>query len=220
MDKVTLLKGSVILVFLLIIAALIYYIYLMATGPGTHMPDLPPAGTIFEEPLQQSCSLPAINRMINGVNYKITPVATYNITARVARSCQYHDEMAPLVPMDMVLLWGRLKDADVDSNIAYSQRDRRYDYRYSGYCPVSGSYIKTHSANTHIIPENDAVYVALKGAAQGQQLTMGGFLVDIYWSRGGGPHWWKTSRTRGDSGMGSCELFYVDCVTAGNSTVT
>ncbi|MCD1294143.1 hypothetical protein CUJ83_03935 [Methanocella sp. CWC-04] len=220
MDRIKLLMVLFFSLFLIIMSGLIYCIYSSFNNYESMHPEVPPCGTIFEEPLQQYCSILTICRTYNGVDFEIEPVATYNITATVKSKSIYHDEMSSIVPIDMVLVWGKLEDADVDGYITYNQYDRKYQYRYMGGCPVSGSYIQSHSSNTHIIPSNDAVNGALGSLARDRQITMGGYLVDVYWTSGGGLRWIKTSRIRTDSGMGSCEVFFVDSVTIGNETYT
>jgi hypothetical protein len=66
--------------------------------------------------------------------------------------------------------------------------------------------VTSHSANTHLIPANDAVRAALKRLRSGEVVHLSGELVDGKRSDGA---WIKTSLTRVDSGPGSCEVLLV-----------
>ena len=64
-----------------------------------------------------------------------------------------------------------------------------------------------HSANTHLIPANDAVRAALKRLRIGEVVHLSGELVDGQRNDGA---WIKTSLTRVDSGPGACEVLLVE----------
>jgi len=63
-----------------------------------------------------------------------------------------------------------------------------------------------HAANTHIIPANDSVKHQLSKIRLGQIVHIKGQLVEA--KRFDGWHW-RSSLTRGDTGVGACELMYV-----------
>ena len=58
-----------------------------------------------------------------------------------------------------------------------------------------------------MIPANEWVKGKLKDLRIGDVIQARGFLVDVDRDDG---FYWRTSKTRNDSGNGSCEIFYVE----------
>ena len=142
--------------------------------------------------------------------WRLTPRADYDITARILAREDYHfDSLADLAPEDLALGWGPMSDNAVLTHFDISQDVRFYFWQSRGPLVISREAVTRHSANTHIIPANDAVGAALKRLRIGQVVHLSGELVDGRRSDGA---WIKTSLTRLDSGPGSCEVLLVEQV--------
>jgi hypothetical protein len=139
--------------------------------------------------------------------YDITPVATFQLEARVLGSKHYRvGREADLSPVDLALGWGMMSKDHVLGEIAITQSNRFYYWRVQQF-PVPQKVIETSSANMHMIAANEAVRDALFNAKTGDVVKLKGFLVSINSDDG----WsWKSSMTRNDTGKGACEVILVD----------
>ena len=145
--------------------------------------------------------------------FSITPVAEYDISARVVSVRTYSRKWtASLSPVDLALVWGRLGDRKMDDYISYKQKNRWYFYRYSHDCPVDNNYIITHSSNNHIIPASYNLSLALKSIKKNDHVRVEGYLVKVTGFSKKRKVNWGTSTTRKDSGDRSCELIYAKTI--------
>jgi len=141
-------------------------------------------------------------------DFMVTPRAEFGIRARVlSRENYYMGEESELSPVDLALGWGVMSDQAVLDRIDISQGGRWYFTRYDHPAPISDQQIIRHSGNMHMIPANDWVEGKLGDIRPGDLIQARGFLVDV--GRDDGFHW-NTSRSRNDTGNGSCEIFYVE----------
>ncbi|MDB6170503.1 MAG: hypothetical protein JWM88_3367 [Verrucomicrobia bacterium] len=139
--------------------------------------------------------------------YKIASLASYTIAARVLGSRRYrHEEAHELVPIDLVLGWGRMSDESVLSGLEISQGFRFYFYQWRGQPPIPRNEIATHSANVHVIPASPQVEQFVFNLPTGAIIKLTGDLVE---ARGPQGRVWSSSLTREDTGAGACELMYV-----------
>jgi hypothetical protein len=139
--------------------------------------------------------------------WTLTVRATYRITARVLARESYHfDAMSDLVPEDLALGWGPMSDNRVLATIDISQSNRFYYWRGSAATQLSREAIITHSANTHVIPQDGLIAKELARLRPGQVITLEGELVDATRGDGGAI---KTSLVRTDTGAGACEVMLV-----------
>jgi len=140
--------------------------------------------------------------------FLLTPRAEFGIRARVlSRENYYMGDEADLSPVDLALGWGVMSDQAVLDRIVISQSGRWYFTRYDYPAPIEDQQIIRHSGNMHMIPANDWVRGKLKDVRVGDLIQARGYLVDVDRDDG---FYWRTSRTRNDSGNGSCEIFYVE----------
>ncbi|MBI5639466.1 MAG: hypothetical protein HZA17_03475 [Nitrospirae bacterium] len=150
-------------------------------------------------------------------SFTIKPVASYRISALVARKKSYSSGWGALVaPVDLALAWGRLGEPESMDYISYSQSDRWYYYEYSADSPVDNSYIIRHSANNHIIPANENILKAVRSLGKKDKVLLEGSLVNISGTYEGRKVWWNSSLSRSDTDDGSCEVFYVTKVVIGD----
>jgi hypothetical protein len=142
--------------------------------------------------------------------WTLTVRASYRITARILALERYHfDSLADHIPEDLALGWGPMSDNQVLKSIDISQSDRFYFWRTSAHSPIARDVIISHSANTHVIPENSSIARQLAHLRPGEVITLTGELVDAVRDDG---RWIKTSLVRTDTGAGSCEVLLVQDV--------
>ena len=166
-----------------------------------------PAGVLApDEPHQREVYSTSF-REKNG--YRITPLATFDIRARViARERYRFGRAADLSPIDLVLGWGAMSDTEVLKKISFSQGGRAYTWMTRVF-PVHRRVIETHSANMHMIPSDGGIERRLKSIRAGNMVHLKGFLVEVTAAEGWG---WKSSLTRGDTRGGACELILVEAL--------
>jgi hypothetical protein len=176
-----------------------------------------PSGTetdeidISRDPLQtpQPSAEPIIKGIKNG-HLTLTPVADYRISAVVVGKKAYNGGWeSQISPLDLAMVWGKLAEAPYDKYIEYWQNSRWYFFRYKEGSPFDHSYAVTHSGNHHTIPANYNVRKALESIRKNDKVTLEGYLVNVKGTYRGKPVFWNTSLSRNDTGIGSCELFYV-----------
>jgi hypothetical protein len=174
----------------------------MAQSAAIH-PALP---TLSQPPVQTPVIQP-VKMVKNG--YMVKEVARYVVTARIVGAHRYHKgRETDISPVDLALGWGRMADEKILHKMSFSQ-DRRRLYLQSSSEPMTEDEIAASTANTHIIPANDAVEEKVASLQKDQVVTLHGALVDVTYPDG----WhWDTSMTRNDMGDGACEIMYVDAV--------
>jgi hypothetical protein len=96
-------------------------------------PEIPrPAGILApDEPYQKEFYTSSF-REKNG--YRIAPLATFDIRARVISSARYRfGRESDLSPVDLVLGWGAMSDSAVLKQISFSQNGRAYTWRTNSF---------------------------------------------------------------------------------------
>jgi hypothetical protein len=166
---------------------------------GTGEIERPPGVLAPEDPLQVRIEP---REKIERDGFHLVPRADFSATVRVLRREDYsRDRIADLVPADFAVGWGPMSDTTVLSGIEISQGNRFYYWRTETW-PIGRPDIEKHSANWHVIPENEAVRDVLSALRAGSLVELKGRLVDIQWPEGG----MRTSLTRDDTGAGACEI--------------
>ena len=184
---------------LLVIAAAIFgWNYL-------HRPiDYPPGVLISSEPEQ---TITFDGPMTRG-EYELKPLAHFALDARVLHRKVYHwDQLAPLVPVDLALGWGRMSDQSVLDQVSITQSMRFYWFAYTFPGPIPKEEIISHSTNVHIIPATPAIASQCKSLRIGELVHLSGDLVEA--TAPGRPPW-RSSLSRTDTGNGACELMWVN----------
>ena len=181
-----------------------------AWGQWEHRAISPADGVLApDEPLQTDANGAPV---IGLGRWTLTPRATYDITARILSREDYRfDPMSGLAPLDLALGWGPMSDNRVLKAFKISQGARFYSWRpVAEPLPIKLGEVIQYSANTHIIPANDAVAAKLaRLRLAGQVVHLTGLLVDG--ARDDGMTI-RTSLTRSDSGAGACEFMLVQHV--------
>jgi hypothetical protein len=159
------------------------------------------------EPVQEPTDRPSFEIETRKGPITLDPRASFAVSAVVASDEHYRfDDGAFLVPVDLVMTWGKLPEEPYKSQVSYGQITRYYFWR-TEHAELGLDYIKTHSANMHMIPADDNVRRALLAAGSGDAVRVRGLLVNA--RRADGFHW-RTSTTREDDGPGACELVWVE----------
>ena len=185
--------------FLLLIIGVIWKWYnysgQVPLGPGVMAPNAPQ---------QRNMGSPVNFRFDE---YTITEIAVFDIKAKVLSKKNYHfDREAELSPTDLALGWGNMSDERVLEKIKISQSGRFYRWRVDAF-PIPRREIETHSANMHLIPANDSIKSKIGKVRKGDIINISGSLVNVKSNNG---NWfWKSSKTRNDTGAGACELIFV-----------
>lgn len=142
-------------------------------------------------------------------DYLITPLAEYEVTARVLSKKDYAwDKSADLSPVDLALGWGAMSDSSLLENLRISQSGRWF-YVYWQNVNVDVNQVMTHSANTHILPANADIARRVKNVRRDDIVHLQGYLVQVTKRDG---FLWRSSLSRGDTGDGSCEVLWVTSV--------
>src|SRR6202166_3041587 len=171
-----------------------------------HQPD----GVLAADDPRQS-NVPPTGEKLRVGRWTLTPRADYQITARIlAREHYRFDALSDLVPEDLALGWGPMSDNRTLRAIDISQSNRFYYWHAPADSPIARDSIITHSANTHVIPQNALIARQLSRLRPGQVVTLSGELVDGVRDDG---RWVKTSLVRNDTGAGACEVMLVSDVT-------
>ena len=190
--------------------ALFIFVLSKAWGQWEHRAISPAHGVLApNEPLQTDANGAPV--IVLG-RWTLTPRATYDITARILSREDYRfDPMSGLAPLDLALGWGPMSDNQVLKAFKISQGARFYSWRpVAESLPIELGEVTQYSANTHIIPANDAVAAKLARLRLGGQVVhLTGLLVDG--ARDDGMTI-RTSLTREDSGAGACEFMLVQQV--------
>jgi hypothetical protein len=143
---------------------------------------------------------------IERAGFRLVPRAEFSARVRVLHREDYSiGPLAQLVPTDFAVGWGPMSDSSVLADIEISQGNRFYYWRTDNW-PIERRDIETHSANWHVIPENESVRDVLTRVRAGSLVELRGRLVDIEGKEGG----MRTSLTRNDTGAGACEILLAE----------
>lgn len=111
--------------------------------------------------------------------YKITPLANFQLVARVLGAKRYRtDREAELSPVDLALGWGPMANPNTLDKLTISQFNRWYHWRTDDF-PIPRRDIETNSANMHFIPGNSDIESELKFIKSGDTVKLMGYLVHI-----------------------------------------
>ncbi len=189
---------------------LILFVSLISYGAYQHFSNQPvthgTGAVANNQPINQAVNQNSFN--VNG--YRITPLESFEIEARVLSTEHYSfGREADLSPVDLALGWGKMSDEAILKDIKISQSNRFYFWHVDEF-PIPRREIETQSANMHMIPADDAIASTLKSVKTGQVVKISGFLVRA--DANDGWHW-QSSLTREDTGNGACEVVYVKSLT-------
>jgi hypothetical protein len=154
------------------------------------------------QPIQSEIDVEAFEHL----NYRITPLASYEVTARVLSKHEYQDDKSSSIsPIDFALGWGVMSDATVLADLNISQSNRWFYVSWQrAYIGVDE--VKSNSANTHILPANESIARQVMNIQKDEVVHLTGYLVEVTNAKG---FLWRSSLKRDDTGDGSCEILWV-----------
>ncbi len=161
--------------------------------PGMSAPEQPIQGEATVEPFEHQ-------------NYRITPLASYEVTARVLGKREYtSDKSSSLSPVDFALGWGVMSDATILADLSISQSNRWFYVSWQR-AYVDVNQVKSNSANTHILPSSEDIARKINNVKRDDIVHLQGYLVEVTNKDG---FLWRSSLRRDDTGDGSCEILWV-----------
>jgi len=161
------------------------------------------------DPVQQTYRTEPSALSMNG--WKLSPVASYKLTARVLRAKDYDSTpIDHLVPLDFLLGWGPMSDTAVIDHLDLKISNRYATWRWWGTPPIAPGEISSHASNHHLVPANELIRKRLHAVHTGDIVTLEGELVNIH-DASGSLHY-RSSLTRTDTGPGACEVMLVKFV--------
>ncbi len=157
-----------------------------------------------EEPLQ--VNLNPQESFVSG-DYTITKMAEFRLKARVLSAKKYRGgREADLSNYDFAMGWGPMSDSKVLDEIRITQSNRWYHWKVEHF-PIPRKEIETHSANMHMLTDDDMIRDELSRVKKGNIVELKGYLVSVTADDG----WrWKSSMTRNDTAGGSCEVIWLE----------
>jgi hypothetical protein len=174
-----------------------------------HRPEHHPPGILVADAPKQG-PVPAGKEPWPALDAIVTPLATYDITARVLHLERYRwDSVSDLAPLDLSAGWGVMSDEALVSRATFSNMQRYLSWRVTGDDFPLGL-AEQSIANMHLLPATDAVRDLLLDLRLGQIVRLQGYLVEVLRPQGNP---WTSSLTRLDTGNGACEIMWVERVT-------
>lgn len=136
--------------------------------------------------------------------------ASFSLEAVVLSRRDYREgPLGHLVPMDLALGWGSVSRRDWFDKLHVSQYGRVYRWSYARGTGLVARDVEVSSANMHLVPATPDILDELRKIGRGEVVRLSGTLVDISNKTGLS---WKSSRTREDTGLGACEIIFVERV--------
>lgn len=204
-------KKFVVIIFLIGILTFIGYSFLQrpvvseenfTTIYTSHNPEQSP---LFDH------SIISVN--LKGLDAALESIAQYKISAVILSKKRYASDWTSIIsPLDLALGWGDVAKPENLEHIEVRQTMRWYRYKFDNECAITQNYISTHSSNHHIIPANDNIRKAVLFAKKDDLIVLEGYLVNVSGKYKDGNVVWRSSKTRTDTGNGSCEIMYVTSV--------
>ena len=150
---------------------------------------------------------------LKGLDAVLKFIAQYKISAVILSKKKYASDWTSIIsPLDLALGWGDVAEPENLEHIEVRQTMRWYRYKFDNECAITQNYISTHSSNHHIIPANDNIRKAVLFAKKNDLIILEGYLVNVSGKYKNGNVVWRSSKTRTDTGNGSCEIMYVTSV--------
>lgn len=172
---------------------------------GAQAQSIPLGSLLGKAPEQCACEKNAAPIMKNG--WKLQPLASFTVEARVLGKTAYTKDFAATVSTyDLALGWGAMSDPAMLEKFSITQGDRFYQWRYWSKIPLDDHEIKSHCANMHLIPADDAILKKLQALPTGMLIRIEGYLVEASHPRASKK--WRSSLSRDDEGEGACEILY------------
>lgn len=171
--------------------------------------------TLGAEPLQHALTAPAFEARAGGVDYRVAPVADYEITGLVVsrhdadtwwdwihRASKDH-----LNVVDLCMVWGVNAAHGAYEKMSFSSGQFVCYFSSRDDAAWEPQYIRALS-NNHLLAEDSGIARQLRRLRVGDQVRIGGQLAS-YSHQAGFAFTRGTSLTREDTGNGACETIFV-----------
>lgn len=203
---------------------------LIAAAASWWMKDaLPPPAKLIpevrEEPKQVRVRKPPIDTNVNGVDYRIQPRYSYDLSALVV-SLHHSDTWWDYVHkewndhinlMDLCVVWGGNAQSGAYRNISFSNDQWTCSWE-AGSAAAFNAFNHEEASNNHMVTDDPAVAKTLRAIRIGDQIRIQGYLVDYTIFKDGKPAGTRvSSEVRTDLGNGACEVLYVNAVSVTRS---
>jgi hypothetical protein len=195
---------------------------LLTAGVSWWMKDVLPSPAqlkpkLLEEPKQIRVQRQPIATSVNGVDYRIQPRYTYEISALVVSLHHSdtwwdyaHKEWGDHINlMDLCVVWGGNAESGAYKNVSFSNNQWECHWRWSS-AQAGSAFNQNEVSNNHIVTDDPAVAKVLRSIRIGDQIRVQGYLVDYVIAGRAGAR--VSSETRTDSGNGACEVLYVESI--------
>lgn len=174
---------------------------------------------VRQEPLQTPTGLPAFAAHAAGVDYRVTPVADYEISGLIV---SWHDSETWwdreheqgkdfLNVADLCMVWGVNAADGAYEHMRFSNGQWVCYIRYENTGEVRPEHVRALS-NNHILTDDADIARQIRGLRVGDQVRLRGQLVS-YSHQAGFDFSRGTSTSRDDQGNGACETLFVREVT-------
>ena len=184
--------------------------------------ELPPPARLqaelTAEPRQVKVSRPPIDTRVDGVDYRIQPRYSYDMSALVV---SLHDSDSWLDYahkawndhvnlVDLCVIWGGSAKNGAYRRISFS--NDQWWCHWSTRSPEAWEALdQSEVANNHMVTDDPAIARALRKVRIGDQIRVRGYLVNYTTFKNGVPTGTRvSSESRTDTGNGACEVLYVE----------
>jgi hypothetical protein len=174
---------------------------------------------IAKEPLQEATSVEPFDKSVDGEQYHLVPMASYDITALVVSAHDsrtwwdyIHKEAGDFINVnDLCVVWG--PDATSGLYLKASFSNSEFSCQWSAPDSVIHALDYDGISNNHLLTEDRFAARELRDVRIGDQIRIRGYLVN-YANKTRAPQSYRnTSLVRTDTGDGACEIIYVKDLT-------
>lgn len=178
-------------------------------------PLLQPA--LLQEPGQVPATRPAFNTTVNGVNYRIRPLYSYDLHGLVVSQHDadtwwdyLHREWNDhLNVMDLCVVWGNNLRRGVYKEVQYSSGQFECFVKMPS-MEIYRVFDQTALSNNHLLTDKPGIARAIRKTRIGDQVRLRGYLAEYSHNHDGRPFSRGTSVVRNDTGNGACETIFVE----------
>lgn len=171
---------------------------------------------VLTEPRQRAVEEAPFSVRAGDVDYRIEPVADYDITGLVVSrhdSDTFWDSFHArandhLNVADLCLVWGANASDGAYERMAFWNGQWTCNFRYSGDAAIGPAHTRALS-NNHLLTERSDIAERIRALRVGDQVRLRGQLA-VYKHQAGMNFVRGTSLSRDDTGNGACETLFVD----------
>lgn len=167
--------------------------------------------SMYQEPVQKGVKKPVFSFRYRGSKYLVKPVADYELWGLVVTHNDissmfdsYHDKNS-VDTKDLCVIWGHNLRSDDFKRMKFWSSSFVCHARFSNRVVFYGKQL----SNNHLITDKPALRKLISKVRVGDQIRIKGMLVN-YANARWPKHWRRSSVRRTDTGMGACEVSFVN----------